>query len=635
MNNPIAALDSLSLAFLVAAIAWAMTNKRSELGSGARVAIIATLITMILRDFSNVLQWTGVTQFFDQYLEDFIEILIPLFLGFFLYTFLQDKMVTSLKSSAQERQLILDSLSESLMFINRDLNIEWTNKAAEALFERSPNEMIGHKCHSILHNSDIPCDECPVIRAISSGRIEENEVSAFSAKTLHMTAHPVIGPTGRIIGALESVVDISPRKKMEQQLAGASKMEAIGKLAGGVAHDFNNILTAIIGFAECGIEEAQESPTEKQNPQLEALFKNIIESGQRAADLTQQLLAFGRRQILHPRIIDLNEIITGTLNMLSRMIGEDIDLRLNLADGAILLSADRAQIEQVIMNLAVNARDAMPNGGKIEIITQVTETVRNFADDPVHAPPGLYASIIIQDSGKGMEPDVLNKLFDPFFTTKNNGTGLGLSVTYGIVKQHGGWISAYSEKNIGSVFKVYLPMAHHEEPTQDPIMKIPGSVQLDGRGIGILIVEDEARILDFVSTSLTRRNFRVFTAETFSDGLKTFETVQDECQIVLSDVVLPDGSGVDLVEKIWAVKPSLSVILSSGYTEERAGLDRIRSSGFLYLPKPYPLTKLLSTISEAMQTNILNQDTPDVSQKPAIPLSEKKGIDQPVKKGNH
>lgn len=613
MNNYIAALDSLSMAFLVAALACIAANSTSILGKGARFSVTATILTMLFRDASNILQWTGASNLFDSYLEDFVEILIPLFSGFFLYSYLQEKMMVALSSALDERQRILDSLTESMMFISRDLIIQWTNKAAEELFHKSSREMIGKKCHQILHNTDDPCEDCPVRKCVTTCRPETTEITTYENNILSMTAHPVVGRNGKIDGALESIMDITPRKKMEQRLSTASRMEAIGKLAGGVAHDFNNILTAIIGFAECGLEEINEQEDDRDKElanNFKPLFENILDSSHRAAKLTQQLLVFGRRQTLHPRIVDLNDAVNGTINMLGRMIGEDVNLSVDLAEGRIPVSADLTRLEQVIMNLAVNARDAMPRGGKLEIRTEVTEAVRE-TEDTTEIPglPILCACLSIQDTGRGMSPDVLSKLFDPFFTTKSNGTGLGLSVTYGIIKQHNGWISVYSERNKGSVFKVYLPLAREVESVSNPMLKIPENVQLDGRGMGILIIEDETRILDFVSTSLARKNFRVFTATTCDQGRQVFSTIQEECSIILSDVVLPDGSGLDLAEELLKLKPDVAIILSSGYTEEKIGFERIRSNGFAYLPKPYPLTKLISTISEVMNNAIINLQT--------------------------
>ncbi len=385
------------------------------------------------------------------------------------------------------------------------------------------------------------------------------------------------------------------KEEIHAQLLHAQKMEAVGTLSAGIAHDFNNLLTAIIGYSEILLNRLDD-----RNPMRKDI-KQIKKAGEQAASLTRQLLAFSRRQVLQPKVLDLNALVEGMDNMLRHLIGEDVDLITVLGPGLACVKADPGQIEHVIMNLAINARDAMPEGRKLTIMTE------NVTLDKVHcktipeARPGEFVCLSVADSGVGMDKEILQHIFEPFFSTKEagKGTGLGLSVVYGIVKQHGGWINVYSEPGQGSVFKVYLPafFAAADDKTEETV-PLQG---LRGNGERILLVEDETEVLEFATRVLAENNYSVFKAANAKEAMDIFEREKGDFHIVFSDVVLPDKNGLQLVNQLLSHKPGLRVLLSSGYADQKTQWPLIHKMGFRFLQKPYALSDLLRAVREVLE----------------------------------
>jgi CheY-like chemotaxis protein len=375
-------------------------------------------------------------------------------------------------------------------------------------------------------------------------------------------------------------------------------MDAIGRLAGGVAHDFNNLLQAILGFTEMLIEK-----TPSEDPRYDNLMQ-IRRSGSRAADLTRQLLAFSRKQMIEPRVINLNANIAGAQKMLQRLLGEDIRLEA-LPDAQLLpIKADPGQIDQVILNLAVNARDAMPGGGCLTIqTTNVTLTEEDVAS-MAEAKPGTFVCLSLSDTGTGMDAEILGHLFEPFFTTKGTGkgSGLGLAVIYGILKQNNGWIRVSSQVGQGSTFNLYFPVysggkdvSTDRATTGEPVSALPR-----GNGECILLVEDDPAVRTLSATALQDHGYRVLLAESARDARVLFERNRDRIVLLFSDVVLPEENGIDLAEHLLALKPDLPVLLTSGYADERARWSRIEARGYRFLQKPYPLAALLGAIRQLL-----------------------------------
>ncbi|MCL4234813.1 MAG: response regulator, partial [Deltaproteobacteria bacterium] len=380
------------------------------------------------------------------------------------------------------------------------------------------------------------------------------------------------------------------RMRLEEQLRAAAKMEAIGRLAGGVAHDFNNILTSIRGYAELLLRSVRE-----EDPMAEDL-QEITKAADRAASLTQQLLAFSRKQIIEPRVIDLNDVIENSARMLKRMIGEDVDL-IWVPDAHLTpVRVDPVQMEQVLINLAVNARDAMPDGGRLTIATANAAVDRDYASRNADASPGMYVMMSVRDTGHGMSDEVRERIFEPFFTTKEQGkgTGLGLATVYGIARQNGGFITVDSQPGAGSDFRFYLPAA--SEPAHAP--KSPESPTAAGGAEAILVVEDEDAVRRLAKRVLERNGYRVIEAASGDEALAVGDDVAID--LVLTDVVMPHMNGRQLVEKLLARRPGLRVVFMSGYTEDAIARHGVLEDGTAFLQKPFTAADLARKIREAL-----------------------------------
>ena len=385
--------------------------------------------------------------------------------------------------------------------------------------------------------------------------------------------------------------------KIQAQLLQAQKMEAIGTLAGGVAHDFNNLLTAIRGYVDLVMMKVDKTET------FYRYLKQIHDASVRAADLTRQLLLFSRKQPMEFIHLNINRTIDDLLLMLNRLIGEDIVVRTNLEPDIWMVRADTGSIEQVIMNLAGNARDAMPDGGSLVIRTENVLLDDEYCKVVLEARPGKFVCLSVEDTGIGMNKKTIQHIFDPFFTTKEagKGTGLGLSVIYGIVKQHEGWINVASEPGRGSTFRIYLPASSVKSEYE--VKKAYPSHKLQGNGERILLVEDEEGVRGFALEVLRGSGYSVAEASNVQEALEIFEREKGDFHLILSDVVLPDKSGLYLVDRLLSYKPDLRVLLSSGYTDQKSRWQLIQERDFRFLQKPYALADLLQAVKEVMEKN--------------------------------
>ncbi len=379
-------------------------------------------------------------------------------------------------------------------------------------------------------------------------------------------------------------------QRLENQLRQSQKMEAIGLLAGGIAHDFNNIMSAILGYTN--LLQIQF----KDNKEAKNRLDQIVSAIERGARLIRVLLTFSRKQSVNPRIIDLNEIISNISKLLRRLIGEDIRLNVKFSNEPATIVADVTNIEQVVMNLITNARDAMPQGGEITIEIGILNLDRKI-DPENYVTNGKYVLLRVADTGAGIEPDILDKIFDPFFTTKEfgKGTGLGLSVVYSIVKQHKGFIEVKSEKNKGTVFDIYFPF-------QEEVSSIDTSVEnqdfLEGGSETILLVEDDPDIRNSLRFILERYGYKVFEASNGLEGYNVFEANKDKIDLIISDVVMPELSGVKMYEKILELNNKIKIIFMSGYNEEI--LEERTSKNLEVVFKPIPPAELLKKIREKL-----------------------------------
>ncbi len=386
--------------------------------------------------------------------------------------------------------------------------------------------------------------------------------------------------------------DVTEQRRLEAQLRQAQKMEAVGRLAGGIAHDFNNLLTAILGSAQLALRELEPSHTVRED------LEEIRRAGLRAADLTRQLLAYSRRQVVAPKVIDLNEAVRNLDSMLRRLIREDIELVLTLSPTPLAVRSDPGQIEQVVINLVVNARDAMPQGGRITIRAEAVLLDAQQPDNSPPAPPGPYVHLAVSDTGSGVSPEARAHLFEPFFTTKElgKGTGLGLATVYGIVKQNGGFIYVDSEPGAGTTVRVYLPPVSGPIPTDVPTV----GAALAGGSETVLLVEDEAAVRQFARRALEASGYVVLVAPDGAEALTLADRHEGPIDVLLTDVVMPGIAGPELARRLTERRPTLRVLFCSGYTDDATVLEGVREAGTAFLQKPFAPEDLIRKLREVL-----------------------------------
>ncbi|MBN2374199.1 PAS domain S-box protein [bacterium] len=379
-------------------------------------------------------------------------------------------------------------------------------------------------------------------------------------------------------------------QKSEERFLQAQKMEAVGRLAGGVAHDFNNLITIIAGNSDLLLDDLDES-----NP-MRSDVEEIFKAAERAGSLTRQLLAFSRRQMLKTKEMNLNTVIKDVESLLIRLIGEDIEMITDLEPDLPLTKADPGQVEQVIMNLVVNARDAMPNGGTLIIRTEKIELEKDQCKLISESHPGKFVRLSVEDTGIGMEKGTISQIFEPFFSTKQKGegTGLGLSTVYGIVKQHDGFVNVYSEPGHGSIFRIYLPaLSVKQEGKPKAAVSLE---EFQGKGERILLVEDEDGVRQFASKALGKNGYVVFEAANAHEAIAMFEREGGNFYMVLSDVVLPDIDGIRLADRLKSKNPNLKIVLCSGYSDQKSQWSLINERNIRFIKKPYNRLDLLKAV---------------------------------------
>jgi PAS domain S-box-containing protein len=403
---------------------------------------------------------------------------------------------------------------------------------------------------------------------------------------------------GIAVGVEGIARDITERKHLEAQLRQSQKMEAVGRLAGGIAHDFNNLLTVINGYSELALQRLQPGDALARN------LEEIKRAGDRAASLTRQLLAFSRKQVLQPKVLDLNVLVSDLEKMLRRVIGEDVDLRTVLKPKLGRVDADPGQIEQVIMNLVVNARDAMPDGGQLTIETENAYLTEEYARQHIFTgKPGPYVMLAVSDNGSGMNDETKARLFEPFFTTKDQGkgTGLGLSTVYGIVKQSMGYIWVYSETGLGTTFKVYLPAIDGEadsKPASQPGQPIARGSET------ILLVEDDEMVRGLAQMTLEASGYRVLQATNGAEALLVCQQNPEPIHLLLTDVVMPGMSGPAVADRLKTLRPQMSVLYMSGYTEDAIVQHGVLNEGVNFIEKPFAPAALARKVREVLDAVI-------------------------------
>ena len=505
-----------------------------------------------------------------------------------------------LRYTELEKQTIIDALPTRVILQDLDLSVIWANRAACESAGLPLNELFGKHCYEIWAQRNDICPDCPVAVAIKTGRVQEAVMTTPSGKTWQIKGCPVRDQAGQIVIAVGVTEDITERVSLEAQLRQSQKLESIGRLTGGIAHDFNNLLTSIIGNAEIAIMDmAKDEP-------FYDIMKEIKEAGKKAASLTHQLLAFSRKQIIQPEAMNLNDMVGETEKMLGRLIGEDIELEIDLSPDLGQIKADTGQMEQVLMNLAVNSKDAMPKGGKLTIETGNVELDKEYARNHIAVTPGPYVMLAMSDTGIGMTKEVQAQVFEPFFTTKEKGkgTGLGLSTVYGIVKQSNGNIWIYSEPGKGTTFKIYLPRVVETAPGREREKEkkdfLHGSET-------VLVVEDDETVRNMAIKVLKRFGYTVLCAPEGQEGLRICREYDGPIHLMLTDVIMPGMSGKELAEHLKTQKPGIRVLFMSGYTDNAIVHRGILDKGIAFLQKPFTPDGLARKLREVLDDPALSK----------------------------
>jgi len=516
------------------------------------------------------------------------------------------KAEKAIKESEERYRTILNDMSEGYHEVDLSGNFIFFNEAFHNLFGYSRKEMMGTNfshyaaeeaiaekvflLYKQLFNTGIPVQngEWDIIRKDGKRRTLQ-----YYASVVKDSKSNTIGFRGIVRDITEIRQAGAERDTLQAQLNQAQKMESVGRLAGGVAHDFSNMLGVIFGHVEIALKKVKNDNSLSRN------LKEIQKAAHRSADLTKQLLAFARKQTISPRKLDLNNTVENMLNMLRRLIGEDIDLIWHPAEHLWFVKMDPTQIDQILANLSVNARDAISGVGRLIIETAMQTFDEAYCSRHPGFVPGDFVLLAVSDNGCGMDKNTLNNLFEPFFTTKvaGKGTGLGLATVYGIVKQNNGFINVYSETGKGSTFKIYLPRSVENE---EPATAVPAEKNADGGDETILLVEDEPMILEMTATMLQMLGYSVLTASTPEEAIRLARKHTGPVHLLMTDVVMPEMNGRDLSEKITAIHPGIRLLFMSGYTADIIAHQGVLDDGVAFIQKPFSMADMAVKLREVL-----------------------------------
>jgi PAS domain S-box-containing protein len=520
----------------------------------------------------------------------------PLFLQGYLLDITERKAAEQALAERENLlQTIIETEPECVKLIGRDGTLQEMNRAGLEMIEADSLEQVaGRDVSELIALEHRAAFEALTQKALAGGSGHlEFELIGLKGTRRWMETHavPLRAPSGEVRAALSVTRDVTQRRQLEEQLAQAQRLEAVGRLAGGVAHDFNNLLTGILGYSDLLRAKLPEDDPRRADAD------EVKKAAERAASLTRQLLAFSRRQVLQLRVVDLNKIVEDMDRMLRRLIGEDVELVTACAPELGRVEADPGQIEQVIANLVVNARDAMPDGGRLVIETGNVDVGDEVAaGHPAELEPGPHVVLSVTDTGVGMDPKTQAHVFEPFFTTKDvgKGTGLGLATVYGIVKQSGAAIWVYSEPGRGTSFRIYFPRVDDEvELSEEPLV----STTWESGTETVLVVEDERLVRDLIAEELSRRGYRVLTALNGADALALAEDYEGDIDVVVTDVIMPEMGGLELTQRLTALRPRISVVYMSGYSERAVTED---VGPWPLLQKPFSTGSLAGKIREVL-----------------------------------
>jgi two-component system cell cycle sensor histidine kinase/response regulator CckA len=508
------------------------------------------------------------------------------------------KAEAELRRREERFRLLIENASDIVTVVNAEGIIRFQSPSVARILGYQPEEMTNHSAFEFLHPDDTARITAAIQRALTNPGLSVSVEYRYrhsdgSWRFLQSVGRSIAGeaPEGFIV---VNSRDLTETRKLEEQFRQSQKMEAIGQLAGGVAHDLNNILTVVHMQLDLLKHGDPLSP-----PQLESVV-DIEKASRRAADLTRQLLMFSRRQAALKHDLDLNAVVTNITKMLQRILGEDVAMQISYAPQPLPVHADAGMLEQILLNLAVNSRDAMPAGGRLVIETAVTVFDELAVQQSPNARVGKFACLSVSDTGSGIPPEVLPRIFEPFFTTKDigKGTGLGLATVFGIVQQHNGWISADSEVGKGTIFRIHLPLLG---TTSEAAAERPATGNAPGGKETILLVEDEQSLRVLVRNVLTRLGYRVLEATTGNTAIDVWREHRHEIKLLLTDLVMPDGmTGKQLADALLQEDPQLKVIYSSGYSRDVAGQGFVLQDGVNFLSKPFQAAKLAQTVRNSL-----------------------------------
>ena len=507
------------------------------------------------------------------------------------------KAVAALRKAKAYAENLVDSANAMIVVLDARGQIQVFNQMAEEITGYRRPDLLGRNWFEVL----VPKDKYPEVWEVfrkTGGQVIprtfENPIVTKDGKERFISwQNTEIMEDGAFAGVISYGIDITERKQLEEQLLRSQRMEAIGQLAGGIAHDFNNMLSVILGYAEL---------IKSGLPQGHPMIKSAVEiekAGLHSRDITRQLLAFSRKQIIAPKTTNLNKLIKNITKTLSQLIGENIDLRFFPGENLWKVRVDHSQVDQILINLAVNARDAMPAGGALTIETSNAYLDETYCVSHVECSPGYYVLLEVTDTGAGMDKEMLSHVFEPFFTTKEvgKGTGLGLATVYGIVKQNGGFINIYSELGKGASFKIYIPRMIDSGEEEERTEEAPPSVR-SGR---VLLVEDDDMVRKMTAAILEKIGYSVIQSETPMEALTFCEKETASIDLLITDVVMPQMSGTELTDKIRKIKPGLKVLFMSGYTENVIVRQGVLKEGIHFVQKPFSMNDFARKVREAME----------------------------------
>ena len=507
--------------------------------------------------------------------------------------------ITELRKTEKFMKDILETVDEAFVVIAPDCRILNANRVYCEQLGKTSTEVLGQFCHMLSHHQASQCfpdgDGCPLRQVIKTGApctvYHEHTAPDGAGRHVEIKAFPLKDESGRIVSVIQIVNDITERKQLEDQLHKAQKMEAMGLLAGGVAHDFNNLLQAILGYGS--ILQAKLAAGDPLAQHVE----QILKAGTQAAELTHGLLAFSRQQVVNPVPTDLNEIVRDLCKILQRVIGEDVEMKTICAGEILPVLVDQTQIGQVLMNLATNARDAMPQGGVLTIATSVFSADDHYVAAKILDHAGPYAVLSVADTGAGMDRATAERIFEPFFTTKElgRGTGLGLSIVYGIVKQHQGHINVYSEPGRGTTFKILLPLI-----TEAPQRAADASAQPAGGTETLLLAEDEPGVRSLLGMILGDAGYTVVEAADGAAAIEEFHKHRGEIRLALLDVIMPKMNGREVRDEILRLAPAVKILFMSGYTDEVIARQGLLEQGVGLIVKPVDPKIFLRSVRSAL-----------------------------------